>query len=79
MRGGASRARATRGAERKRVKATAGDGWVVGDGMAGRLCDVNQGDLSGVRESRAEVRALIVAKKRGNARGAKGRRKADAE
>ncbi len=49
---------------------------------------VNQGDLSGkevdrkaaigMRVSRAEVRASIRAKKRGNARGAKGRRKVDA-
>ena len=38
---------------------------------------VKQGDLCGV-ESRAGVRALIVAMKRRNGRGAKGGRKVDA-
>jgi len=56
--------------------------------MHGRLCRVKQGDLSGTRlvfiafewvrrASRAGVRAPIVVKKRGNARGAKGCRKVD--
>jgi hypothetical protein len=50
---------------------------------------VKQGDLHGVvkafiaedparRAGRGEVRASVVAPKRGNARGAKGRRKVDA-
>jgi hypothetical protein len=48
---------------------------------------VKQGDLSGTRAvfmperrraARTEVRASIVARKRGNARGAKGCRKVDA-
>lgn len=62
---------------------------MVGGGMVGSSCDVNQGDLHGTRvvfmhdavpkSRRAGVRASIVAQKRGNARGAKGRRKVDDE
>ena len=59
---------------------------MVGDGMAAKDVCVKQGDLSGARTvfmqsrraARAGVRAFIVARKRGNARGAKGRRKVDA-
>ena len=60
---------------------------MVGDGMVRKVECVKQGDLSGVRSefkpecrraARAGVRASIVAKKRGNARGAKGRREEDA-
>ena len=50
---------------------------MVGDGMARKAGQMNQGDLSpGVTV--AGVRALIVARKPGNAGGAKGRRKMDA-
>jgi len=57
---------------------------VVGDGMVGRP---NNGSTESRRpkkvfvgdEGAAEVRALIGAKKRGNARGAKGGRKVDVE
>ena len=56
---------------------------MVGDGMQGSSRHVNRGDLSGPRwvfialvlgtkSPRAGVRASIVAKKRGNSRGAKG-------
>lgn len=60
---------------------------MVGDGMVRKVVYVKQGDLSGERTvfmrnrrraARTEVRAFIVAMKRGNARGAKGRRKVDA-
>lgn len=44
---------------------------MVGDGMVGKAERVKRGDLYG-GESRAGVRAPIVAMKRGNARGAKG-------
>ena len=50
---------------------------MVGDGMAAKAVYMNRGDLPG-GESRAGVRAPIVASKRGNARGAKGCRKVDA-
>ena len=50
---------------------------MVGDGMVRKVVCVKQGDLCG-GESRAEVRASTVAWKRGNARGAKGRRKVEA-
>jgi len=60
---------------------------VVGDGMVRTAACVKQGDLWGNRtvftslvapKSRpAGVRASIVAMKRGNARGAKGRREMD--
>ena len=60
-------------------------GWRRNDGKVGCM---NQGDLSGIRTvfipphggrraDRAGVRAAVVARKRGNARGAKGRRKVD--
>lgn len=65
--------------------------WVTGDGMVKTAVHVKQGDLlrrgvDGVhaqsepksRERRAGVRALIVARKRRNGRGAKGGRKVDA-
>ena len=62
---------------------------MVGGGMVWKAMHVKQGDLHGVmtvfiageaarRAGRGEVRASIVALKRGNARGAKGRRKVDA-
>jgi hypothetical protein len=58
--------------------------------MVGRFDDVKQGDLAGNRMAfivpdkdtksrRPGVRALIVAWKRGNARGAKGCREMDAK
>ena len=63
----------------------ASGGWRRNDGKVGYM---NQGDLPGVVTvfmletsriaARAGVRAAIVARKRGNARGAKGRRKVDA-
>ncbi len=59
------------------MKAAAGVRRVVGDGMVAKAVYINRGDLSG-GESRAGVRAPIVAPKRGNARGAKGRRKVEA-
>ncbi len=46
--------------------------------MVAKAVYMNQGDLPG-GESRAGVRAPIVAMKRGNVRGAKGRRKVDAK
>jgi hypothetical protein len=49
---------------------------VFGDGMERKTRYVKQGDLSG-SENQAGVRALIVARKRRNGRGAKGRRKVD--
>jgi hypothetical protein len=61
---------------------------VVGDGMAARDVWVTEGDLRGVKDgvpaprsqraACAGVRALVVAMKRGNSRGAKGRRKRNA-
>jgi hypothetical protein len=61
---------------------------VVGDGMAGSWSDVNQGSRSGKRrEIMTEAgpksppegdRALVVAQKRGNSRGAKGGREVEA-
>jgi hypothetical protein len=45
--------------------------------MVRKAVPVKQGDLGG-EESRPGVRAPIVARKRGNARGAKGCRKVDA-
>jgi len=65
---------------------TTGVHGVVGDGMDGSYCDVNQGSPAGVRKvfmigisgpkSLPEGdRASIVVKKRGNSRGAKGGRK----
>jgi hypothetical protein len=55
-------------------------GWLVAVGLEGRA-DVKAGDLPGqapaARRGPAEVRAAIVAWKRGNARGAKGGRKAN--
>ena len=49
--------------------------------MPGRPGDVKEGDLPGTRwlGPPAGVRGSIVAGKRGNARGAKGPRKVDAE
>ena len=64
---------------------------VIGDGMVGRRCDVNQGSRSGKSDgvhdlqSRSEEpcpegdRASVRVKKRGNARGAKGGRDVEAE
>jgi len=63
-------------------KSDGGARQVVGDGMQGRSRQVNQGDLSGkraVNTGRTGVRAPIVAVKRGNARGAKGRRETACE
>jgi hypothetical protein len=61
---------------------------VFGDGMGGSCGDVNQGSRAGVRKAfMTEVgpksypegdRALVVAKKRGNSRGAKGGREVEA-
>jgi hypothetical protein len=75
----------------KTVSVAEGMDGVIGDGMAGSWCDVNQGSRSGRRNSvhggaraRSEElcpegdRASVGAKKRGNARGAKGGRKAKA-
>jgi len=50
-------------------------GWLETEGSPKPVC-VKQGDLHGM-ESRAGVRASIVALKRRNGRGAKGRRKVD--
>jgi len=73
------------------VSAAVGMDGVFGDGMAGSWCDVNQGSRAGNRsgvhgpasagpeEPHPEGdRASVRAKKRGNARGAKGGRKAKA-
>ena len=49
---------------------------VFGDGMDRKTRCVKQGDLTG-SENQAGVRAPIVARKRRNGRGAKGRRKVD--
>lgn len=51
---------------------------VVGDGEFRRQCDVKQGDPWCSVRSPEGVRVSIVAKKRGNARGAKGHRKVNA-
>jgi hypothetical protein len=73
------------GAPMLRDKATSGRCAVVGDGMAGRFCDVNRGDLGPIETRRLGrpratwgndrvgpgVRARIVAKKPGNSGGAK--------
>ena len=48
-----------------------------GDGRVRKATGVNRGDLHG-EESRAEVRASIVAGKGRNGPGAKGRRKVEA-
>ena len=72
-----------RGSVPKRCWGASG-GWRWNDGKAGYM---NQGDLAGVwavftplcrRAGQPGVRAAIVAMKRGNVRGAKGRRKVDA-
>ena len=47
--------------------------------MATKAEHLDRGDLLGVREPRAEVRALIVVMKRRNGCGAKGGRKVDVE
>jgi len=70
------------------VSAAAGIDGMVGDGMAGSWSDVNQGSRAGGRNGvhgrRPEEpspegdRASVGAKKRGNARGAKGGRKVNA-
>jgi hypothetical protein len=70
------------------VSATAGVHGVVGDRMAGRWCDVNQGSRAGARNGvhgrRPEEpspegdRVLVVAKKSRNGDGAKGDRKVKA-
>ena len=70
------------------MKATAEGREVVGGGMVRKVVYVKQGDLSGRRTEfmsqkapksrRAGVRALIVARKRRNGRGAKGGREVDA-
>ena len=71
------------------MKAVTGRHGVVGGGMVWKAMYVKQGDLHGVmrvfiaenparRAGRGEVRASVVAMKRGNARRAKGRRKVDA-
>jgi len=65
------------GALRGRAKAATGGRKVVGGGTAGRL-GAESGETWRAWESRPGVRGSIVAKKRGNARGAKGPRKADA-
>lgn len=57
------------------AKATATGHRVFGDGELRRRCDVKQGDpCKSVRVCKG-VRVSIRAKKRGNARGAKGHRK----
>ena len=58
------------------MKTTTEDAPVIGGRGAGRPSDVTQGALRG-RESRAEVRAFVVATKGRNGPGAKGRRKVD--
>jgi hypothetical protein len=73
-----------RGSVTKRCWGASG-GWRRNDGKVGYM---NQGDLSGIRRcscwlssrraARPGVRAPIIVMKRGNARGAKGRRKVDA-
>ena len=70
------------------MKAATAERRVVGDGMVGKAVCVKQGGLSGTRTvfthlrcrraGRAGVRAPIGARKRGNARRAKGGRKVDA-
>jgi hypothetical protein len=72
------------------VSVTEGVYGVVGDGMAGSWSDVNEGSSSGKRSGvhsllvRSEEprpwddRASVGAKKRGNARGAKGGREVEA-
>ena len=75
----------------KTVSVAAGVDGMLGDGTAGSWCDVNQGSRSGkgdgvhgpAREGPEEPcpegdRASVRAKKRGNARGAKGGRKVKA-
>jgi hypothetical protein len=62
---------------------------VVEDGMVGKWCELSRESLAGTEPAfmaqvgpknrrRGAVRASIVARKRGNARGAKGRRKMEA-
>jgi len=63
-----------RGSVLKRYRGATG-GWGRNDW---KVCSVKRGDLSG-GESLTGVRAVIVAMRRGNARGAKGGRKADAK
>ena len=59
-------------------KAAAMGHWVIGDGELRRRCDVKQGyPCKSVRICKG-VRVSIRAKKRGNARGAKGHRKVNA-
>jgi hypothetical protein len=71
------------------ARRTSGLRWVVGDRMAGRCCDVNQGSRAGNSDGvhgrkRPEEpcpegdRASVRARKRGNARGAKGGRDVEA-
>ena len=64
------------------VSATTGVNGVAGDRMVESWCDVNEGSRSGVRSGfkpRPEGdRVSVGAKKRGNARGAKGDRKVEA-
>lgn len=72
----------------KTVGVTSGVHGVVGDGMERSWCDVNQGSRSGKGgRSWTEIgpksppegdRVLVIAKKRGNSRGAKGDRKVEA-
>jgi hypothetical protein len=72
------------------VSVAAGMDGVFGDGTAGSWCDVNQGSRSGNNDRVHDLapagseepypegdRALVVAKKRGNARGAKGGREVE--
>jgi len=60
-----------------------GEKWAVGDGWGGNAGKVSYGSVetcagrNPFRRDRAGVRAAIVAKKRGNARGAKGGRKVE--
>ncbi len=62
----------------KRDTGTTSGGWRQNEGKVGYM---DQGDLSGSSRSilRLGVRAFIVVMKRGNARGAKGRRKVDVQ
>jgi hypothetical protein len=60
-----------------------GEKWAVGDGWGGNAGKVSYGSIENCpgrkprKRGRTEVRAAIVAKKRGNFRGAKGGRKVE--
>jgi hypothetical protein len=80
-----------RGGPTRALDSLARGGWhgVVEDGMVGKWCELSRESHAGAESAfmarkdpknrrRAAVRASIGAWKRGNARGAKGRRKMDA-